>query len=316
MSPGRIRAGLIASALTIVSSLLAAAPVAAAPGPVPRVVIVVGPAGAATDRYRAQARDAAARRPPVHRGRHRDLFPERDLAGRPAGPPGRERRHLHGPRQRLAEPVSRRAVSAHPERLRAQPERRGQRFRAPVLRRGGRRLTGPPRDRRRGPAPPPLLRQRQLRARRARGLARHARLRVDNFAAGFIRAGAAAVMADAYASPTAYLASILGGGRSIDPSGAAPPRPTATPSRSKPAEPGYIAQMDPEQPTSGFTRSIVMRAGLTPANVRAAPRGPARARSSRSDPSRRVWSRVPSGSDSRTSRRGPRPAASCAWACR
>ena len=101
-----------------------------------------------------------------------------------------------------------------------------------------------------------------------------ARQRVDNFAAGFIKAGASAVVADAYASPTAYLASVLGGRRSINSiwrhAAGANGHAFAFDSR---RSPGYIAQMDPEQPTSGFTRSIVLREGLTPADVRAGARG-------------------------------------------
>ena len=101
-----------------------------------------------------------------------------------------------------------------------------------------------------------------------------ARQRVDNFAAGFIRAGAAAVIADAYASPTAYLASVLGGRWSIDSTW----RTAANANGHAFAfdsvrSPGFIAQMDPETETSGFTRSIVLRAGLTPADVRAGARG-------------------------------------------
>ena len=42
-----------------------------------------------------------------------------------------------------------------------------------------------------------------------------ARQRVDNFAAGFIEAGAAAVIAEAWSSPSYFVTAILGGGRSI-----------------------------------------------------------------------------------------------------
>ena len=60
----------------------------------------------------------------LHRRRHGAVLPERDLAGRACRAPGRQRRHLHGPRERLAEPVPGLALSGHPERLRTQPERR------------------------------------------------------------------------------------------------------------------------------------------------------------------------------------------------
>ena len=59
----RARITLIAGVLAIGWSAMAAdvgVSGALAASPAPRVVIVVGPSGAATDRYRAQARDAAA----------------------------------------------------------------------------------------------------------------------------------------------------------------------------------------------------------------------------------------------------------------
>ena len=43
-----------------------------------------------------------------------------------------------------------------------------------------------------------------------------AQQRIDNFASGFVAAGASAVIAEAYASPSGYVKAILGGGRSID----------------------------------------------------------------------------------------------------
>ena len=79
----------------------------------------------ATDRYRAQADAAAAAiARKLHARRHRDLLPERDLAGGQGRSAGRVARRLHGPRQRLAEHVPRRPLPADPERVRAQPERR------------------------------------------------------------------------------------------------------------------------------------------------------------------------------------------------
>ena len=42
-----------------------------------------------------------------------------------------------------------------------------------------------------------------------------AKQRVDNYAAGFIRAGASAVIAEAWSSPSYFVRAILGGGRSI-----------------------------------------------------------------------------------------------------
>jgi hypothetical protein len=92
--------------------------------------------------------------------------------------------------------------------------------------------------------------------------------RVDNYAAGFVRAGAAAVIADAYLSPAYYVRSILAGGESIDRVWRSAPSYKGNllqfaSLRSK----GFVAQMDSDTPTSGFHRSIVLRAGLTAARV-------------------------------------------------
>ncbi len=101
-----------------------------------------------------------------------------------------------------------------------------------------------------------------------------ARQRVDNFAAGFIAAGASAVVAEAHASPNHMVRSILGGSRSI----ASVWRTAPTANRNvfgfeSVRSPGYIAQMDPDRDTSGFTRSIVLKAGLASADVRNGARG-------------------------------------------
>jgi len=101
-----------------------------------------------------------------------------------------------------------------------------------------------------------------------------ARQRVDNYAAGFIAAGASAVIAEAWSSPSYFVKAILGGGRSIQ--GAWQSSPSANGNRlafDSTRSPGYIAQMDPETATSGFTRSIVMKAGLAPKDVLAGASG-------------------------------------------
>ncbi len=100
------------------------------------------------------------------------------------------------------------------------------------------------------------------------------RQRVDNYAAGFIRAGAAAVIADAWSSPSYLVGAILGGRKSIQAAWQSSPNANgnliAFESR---RSPGYVAQMDMETPTSGFSRSIVMKTGLVPADVLAGARG-------------------------------------------
>jgi hypothetical protein len=91
-----------------------------------------------------------------------------------------------------------------------------------------------------------------------------AQQRVDNYAAGFLKAGAGAVIADAYLSPKYYVTSILQGRSSV-----------STIWRTAPnvndhflafnsiRTPGAIAEMDPDQVSSGFHRSLVIRKGLT-----------------------------------------------------
>ena len=101
-----------------------------------------------------------------------------------------------------------------------------------------------------------------------------ARQRVDNYAAGFIAAGAAAVIAEAWPSSSYFVKAILGGGRSIQ--GAWQDSPYANGHRlafKSARSPGYVAQIDTETASSGYTRSIVMKAGLTPKDVLAGAAG-------------------------------------------
>ncbi len=103
-----------------------------------------------------------------------------------------------------------------------------------------------------------------------------ARQRVDNYAAGFVKAGAAAVIAEAYQSPSYFVKAILGGGRSIQ--SAWQSSPSANGHRiafESQRSAGYVAQMDTETATSGFSRSIVMKAGLAPRDVLAGAAGSA-----------------------------------------
>ena len=95
-----------------------------------------------------------------------------------------------------------------------------------------------------------------------------ARQRVDNFAAGFIKAGAAAVVAEAYSSPNHMVRVVLGSDRSIERAWRTAPTANGnafafTSSRSR----GYVAQMDPERSSSGFSRSIVLKKGLASSDV-------------------------------------------------
>jgi hypothetical protein len=102
----------------------------------------------------------------------------------------------------------------------------------------------------------------------AEGTLEEGQQRVDNYAAGFIRAGASAVIAEAYMGPAYYVGAILEGKGSIDRIWRSAPTfhnnlLRFASLRSK----GYTAQMDTDRETSGFHRSIVLRAGVTAANV-------------------------------------------------
>ena len=121
----RLSAAIVVALLAV--GLFAPASFAATPSTsfatkaVPKVVFVVGPAGAATNGYRAQARAAAAlarNTPPMSSSSTR----RRDVAGRQGRAPGSVAGGLHGPRQRLAEQVPRCALPADPERVRPEPE--------------------------------------------------------------------------------------------------------------------------------------------------------------------------------------------------
>jgi hypothetical protein len=106
------------------------------------------------------------------------------------------------------------------------------------------------------------------------GTLAQAKLRVDNYAAGFIDAGAAAVSADAYSSPAYMIRSVLQGRRSINSIWRnAPSANGNTFAFESTRSPGYVAQMDPDRGSSGFHRSIVLRQGLASRDVLANARG-------------------------------------------
>jgi hypothetical protein len=103
--------------------------------------------------------------------------------------------------------------------------------------------------------------------------------RVDNYAAGFIKAGASAVIAEGHMGPAYYVRSILAGKSSIDRIWRSSPSHNGNLLRfDSLRSPGYTAQMDPDRATSGFYRSIVLRDGLASSSTLAgavrAPAGP------------------------------------------
>lgn len=117
------------------------------------------------------------------------------------------------------------------------------------------------------------------------GTLAQARQRVDNYAAGFIKAGAAAVAADAWASPAYMVRSVLAGDRSIERIWKNAPSVNGNflGFKSK-RSPGYVALMDPLQPGVGFKRSLVLRDGLASKDVLAGGRGNAAAASVPTEP--------------------------------
>jgi hypothetical protein len=100
------------------------------------------------------------------------------------------------------------------------------------------------------------------------GSLKTAKQRVDNFAAGFVRAGASAVIAEAYASPNYMVRSVLGDHGSIEKAWRnAPSSNSHSFGFESRRSPGYVAEMDPEHTSSGFSRSIVLKAGLAAGDV-------------------------------------------------
>jgi hypothetical protein len=102
----------------------------------------------------------------------------------------------------------------------------------------------------------------------AEGTLDQAQQRVDNYAAGFFRAGAGAVIADAYLAPTYYVTSVLRGRSSVDAIWRlAPNRNDHFLRFDSQRTKGAIAQMDPDEVDSGFHRSIVLKASLASSQV-------------------------------------------------
>jgi hypothetical protein len=98
--------------------------------------------------------------------------------------------------------------------------------------------------------------------------------RVDNFAAGFLRAGARAVVAEAYLGPEYYVKAVLKGRGSIEDIWSASPTVNGRHDLVTRSErtPGYKLHLDPDHASSGFVRSLVSR-GLTTGEVRAGATG-------------------------------------------
>jgi hypothetical protein len=270
-----ILVALLAVGLTAPAAF-AAAPAAAPAKAVPRVVFVVGPAGAATNGYRTQARAAAAiarRYTPdvVELYSPEATWPAVKAAlkgaslvvymGHGNGFPSKYRDELYPPTQNGfgLNPAPGGGDSSHQYFGEAAVGEEVKLAKNAIVLLNHLCYAS-------GNSEPGL----------PEGTFEQARQRVDNYAAGFIRAGASAVIAEAWSSPSYFVKAILGGGRSIQ--GAWQTSPSANGHRiafQSERSPGYVAQMDTETRTSGFTRSIVMKAGLAPKDVLAGARGSA-----------------------------------------
>ena len=96
-----------------------------------------------------------------------------------------------------------------------------------------------------------------------------ARQRVDNFAAGFLQAGAGAVIADGHGSAAPYIRAILSTDATIEDAWRSAPNfhgheATFASTRTT----GATAHTDTDSATAGYFRSLVARPGVTTADVR------------------------------------------------
>jgi flagellar hook assembly protein FlgD len=91
-----------------------------------------------------------------------------------------------------------------------------------------------------------------------------ARQRIVNYAAGFLKGNAEAVLADGHMGPASYLRGLFTTGQSIlDLWRSAPNYHNHESSFASSRSPGYTAYSDPDNATSSFYRSLVVKPGLT-----------------------------------------------------
>ena len=96
--------------------------------------------------------------------------------------------------------------------------------------------------------------------------------RVDNFAAGFLAAGASAVVAEAYGSPATWVRTLLGSSSNRSIRAAWRSHPAAHGRELVAASErttGAVVRLDPERAVGGYTRSLVERPAATLGNLRA-----------------------------------------------
>ena len=88
--------------------------------------------------------------------------------------------------------------------------------------------------------------------------------RIDNYGAGFLKGGARAVLADGHMEPPWYLNRLFTTGQSIvDMWRAAPNYHNHEASFASTRSPGYVDYSDPDNATSSFYRSLVVKPGMT-----------------------------------------------------
>jgi hypothetical protein len=93
--------------------------------------------------------------------------------------------------------------------------------------------------------------------------------RVDNFAAGFLRTGATAVLADGHTSLAYELAILFEDSRPIADAWAADPDANDnTRAHASVRTPGAVLNLDPDKPRSGFYRSLATLAGASTGSIR------------------------------------------------
>jgi hypothetical protein len=115
-----------------------------------------------------------------------------------------------------------------------------------------------------------LATRRHRRARLAEGGLDIAAQRVDNYAAGFLRAGASRVLADALSGPAPYVRALFDGRRSLVAAwrGATTAQGNVVSFASE-RSPGFTAFLDPRTSTGGFYRSLVLRHDVPPGTIAA-----------------------------------------------
>ncbi len=95
-----------------------------------------------------------------------------------------------------------------------------------------------------------------------------AKQRADNYAAGFLKAGARAVIADGLMGPGYYIKSLFTTRQTIDQMWRGAPNYKGNAFKfASVRSPGYTVQMDPDRPTSGFYRAVSGNLALTTEQV-------------------------------------------------